>query len=119
MTTLLHLTRGFAVPHEDEAALLKAVSQQPVATAIQANQRAFQLYMGGVLTAECGTALNHGVLVAGCASRFVMLVRPCSSLWAPAARSEVCRDEALGRAWEVPGCCWVAAQAASGGAWAS
>ena len=28
-------------------------------------QRAFQLYVGGVFDAECGTALDHGVLVVG------------------------------------------------------
>ena len=28
-------------------------------------QRAFQLYAGGVFDAECGTALDHGVLVVG------------------------------------------------------
>lgn len=28
-------------------------------------QMSFQLYSGGVLTAECGTNLDHGVLVVG------------------------------------------------------
>lgn len=28
-------------------------------------QRAFQLYAGGVFDAECGTALDHGVLAVG------------------------------------------------------
>lgn len=28
-------------------------------------QRAFQLYVGGVFDAECGTALDHGVLAVG------------------------------------------------------
>ena len=47
-----------------QVALKKAVSQQPVSVAIQADQRAFQLYMGGVFDdKECGTALDHGVLV--------------------------------------------------------
>jgi Papain family cysteine protease len=54
-----------AVPPEQPQALLKAVAHQPVAVAIQANQRDFQLYAGGVFTAPCGTMLDHGVLVAG------------------------------------------------------
>jgi KDEL-tailed cysteine endopeptidase len=53
------------VPPNDEAALLQAVANQPVSVAIEADQRAFQLYAGGVFDEECGTALNHGVLVVG------------------------------------------------------
>lgn len=37
----------------------------PVSIAIQANQRGFQFYSGGVLSAKCGTRLDHGVLVVG------------------------------------------------------
>ncbi|GBF92394.1 hypothetical protein Rsub_05596 [Raphidocelis subcapitata] len=54
------------VPQLDEIALKKAASQQPVSVAIQADQRAFQLYVGGVFDdKECGTQLDHGVLVVG------------------------------------------------------
>jgi hypothetical protein len=54
------------VPQYDEVALKKAASQQPVAVAIEADQRAFQLYVGGVFDDEdCGEELDHGVLVRG------------------------------------------------------
>lgn len=33
--------------------------------ASHALQMSFQLYSGGVLTAECGTNLDHGVLLVG------------------------------------------------------
>ena len=38
-----------------------------VAVAIEADQKSFQLYMGGVYDDEdgCGTALDHGVLAVG------------------------------------------------------
>jgi hypothetical protein len=42
------------------------VAHQPVSVAIEADQKAFQLYVGGVFSDEtCGTALDHGVLVVG------------------------------------------------------
>eukprot|EP00967_Tisochrysis_lutea_P056583 scaffold71509_cov23-Tisochrysis_lutea.AAC.3 len=49
-----------------QAALKAAVAHQPVSVAIEADQQAFQLYMGGVFADEtCGTELDHGVLVVG------------------------------------------------------
>jgi KDEL-tailed cysteine endopeptidase len=53
------------VPAFDEASLAKAVANQPVSVAIEADQREFQLYAGGIFDAECGTQLDHGVLVVG------------------------------------------------------
>jgi len=53
------------VKTDDQKALEEAVSQQPVSVAIEADQMAFQSYTGGVLTKECGTSLDHGVLVVG------------------------------------------------------
>ena len=59
------LDHGFNdVPSNDESAL-KAVSQQPVSVAIEADQRSFELYGGGVYHANCNTQLDHGVLVVG------------------------------------------------------
>jgi KDEL-tailed cysteine endopeptidase len=54
------------VPPYDEVALKKAASRQPVSVAIEADQRAFQLYQGGVFDDEnCGEQLDHGVLLVG------------------------------------------------------
>lgn len=53
------------VEEDDEEALMDAVAQQPVSVAIEADQMAFQMYHKGVLKAECGTQLDHGVLVVG------------------------------------------------------
>jgi len=53
------------VPENDGEALKKAVANQPVSVAIEAGGRDFQLYSGGVFTGQCGTDLDHGVLVVG------------------------------------------------------
>ncbi|XP_038971284.1 senescence-specific cysteine protease SAG39-like [Phoenix dactylifera] len=53
------------VPANSEAALLKAVANQPVSVAIDAGGFAFQLYSSGVFTGDCGTDLDHGVTAVG------------------------------------------------------
>lgn len=54
------------VPSNNQMALKEAVSIGPVSVAIEADSRVFQHYTGGVLTSsECGTSLDHGVLVVG------------------------------------------------------
>jgi len=53
------------VTPNNETALQQAVYKQPVSVAIEANQQAFQFYSGGVFDGECGTNLDHGVLLVG------------------------------------------------------
>jgi len=48
-----------------DLAFMTALAQQPVSVAIEADEREFQLYKSGVLTAKCGTNLDHGVLAVG------------------------------------------------------
>jgi hypothetical protein len=42
-----------------------AVSRQPVSIAIEADKLSFQLYSKGVYHSDCGTNLDHGVLLVG------------------------------------------------------
>lgn len=50
----------------NESDLLDAVANTgPVSVAIEADQMSFQMYSGGVLTGNCGTNLDHGVLAVG------------------------------------------------------
>ncbi len=49
----------------DEEAMKRALAVQPLSVAIEATQRAFQFYKSGVLTGECGTVVDHGVLAVG------------------------------------------------------
>ncbi|KDP31986.1 hypothetical protein JCGZ_12447 [Jatropha curcas] len=49
----------------DEKSLQKAVANQPVSVAIEASGMALQFYQSGVFTGECGSALDHGVVIVG------------------------------------------------------
>jgi cathepsin L len=45
--------------------LKSAIEGSPVSVAIEADQMAFQMYSGGVITSGCGSNLDHGVLAVG------------------------------------------------------
>ena len=54
------------IESNNEKVLKRAVAQQPVSVAIQANQFSFQHYSSGVFSdLTCGTDLDHGVLIVG------------------------------------------------------
>ncbi|XP_011621791.1 zingipain-1 [Amborella trichopoda] len=53
------------IPPNNENALLKAVANHPVAVSIDAGSKAFGFYSEGVFTGECGTNLDHEVLIVG------------------------------------------------------
>merc|ERR1711881_445409 len=48
-----------------ESSLQAAVSQQPVSIAVEADKDIFHHYPSGVVSGDCGTKLDHGVLVVG------------------------------------------------------
>jgi len=54
------------IPQRDNDALAAAVAQQPVSIGIEADTSAFQMYTSGVFNdANCGTNIDHGVLIVG------------------------------------------------------
>ncbi|GLT29570.1 hypothetical protein SLA2020_044280 [Shorea laevis] len=53
------------VPSNDEEALLKAVSQQPVSITVEGSGAYFKSYEGGVFTGECGNQLDLAVTLVG------------------------------------------------------
>ncbi len=68
--TACKLVAGSAIKsHVDvqatDNAMMSAIAQQPVSIAVEADQRAFQLYSSGVFTSDCGTNLDHAVLLVG------------------------------------------------------
>lgn len=53
------------VEEGDEDALQNALMINPLAVAIQADSREFQLYKGGIMDFDCGNNLDHAVLLVG------------------------------------------------------
>jgi len=53
------------VPANKTAWLVNAVVAQPVSIAVEADQIGFQLYRTGVFSGNCGTNLDHGILLVG------------------------------------------------------
>eukprot|EP00486_Rosalina_sp_Unknown_P006161 CAMPEP_0201571220 /NCGR_PEP_ID=MMETSP0190_2-20130828/13886_1 /ASSEMBLY_ACC=CAM_ASM_000263 /TAXON_ID=37353 /ORGANISM="Rosalina sp." /LENGTH=349 /DNA_ID=CAMNT_0047995633 /DNA_START=164 /DNA_END=1213 /DNA_ORIENTATION=+ len=53
------------VTPKSSTSLMEAAAEGCVSVAIEADQTAFQYYSSGVLTGNCGTNLDHGVLVVG------------------------------------------------------
>ena len=53
------------VPANNEAALMKAVANQPISVAVDGGDMTFQFYSGGVMTGSCGTDLDHGIAAIG------------------------------------------------------
>jgi C1A family cysteine protease len=64
-TSVTKVSSYVDVSPNNEQSLQQAVALQPVSVAIEADQMSFQFYSSGVLTATCGTNLDHGVLVVG------------------------------------------------------
>merc|ERR1712127_26721 len=53
------------VMSKDVNGMMTALQNGPVAVAIQADQRVFQSYHGGIIGSGCGTRLDHAVLAVG------------------------------------------------------
>lgn len=56
---------GYNSVSQTKTDMMSALQQQPVTIAIEADQASFQHYESGVLTADCGTNLDHAVLAVG------------------------------------------------------
>ena len=65
VASVANITSFKDVSTNSEMALVSSIAQQPVSVAVEAIQDSFQLYAGGVMTAVCGTHLDHGVLAVG------------------------------------------------------
>merc|ERR1712178_655797 len=53
------------VSKNSETAMMSALQKGPVSIAVEADKTVFQSYSSGVMTGNCGTNLDHGILVVG------------------------------------------------------
>jgi len=63
------------------SALKSALDVGPVSVAIQADQPAFQFYTGGIISGQCGTQLDHGVLAVGYDNGYFKVKNSWSADW--------------------------------------
>jgi C1A family cysteine protease len=69
------------VEPSNDNAFVTALSKTPLAVAIEADQREFQLYKSGVFTGACGTKLDHGVLAVGFSNDYYLVKNSWSTSW--------------------------------------
>jgi C1A family cysteine protease len=61
--------------------LKAAVAKGPVSIAIEADQSAFQQYTSGTISSNCGTSLDHGVLIVGYTSKYWIVKNSWGTSW--------------------------------------
>ena len=101
----------YDVPNNDEESLMKAVAQQPVSVAIEADHNVFMFYQGGIIDdVDCGESLDHGVLAVGYGEengkKFWIVKNSWGEEWGENGYVRIARDETKKGA----GVCGIAAQ---------
>jgi len=95
--TKYNANAGYQDVTADSAMSLEtAVAQGCVSVAIEADQTAFQHYSSGVLTGNCGTSLDHGVLVVGYGTsgsdEYWKVKNSWGESWGQQGYVNICRD---------------------------
>jgi len=101
----------YDVPSNDEESLMKAVAQQPVSVAIEADHSVFMFYDGGIIDdVDCGESLDHGVLAVGYGEengkKFWIVKNSWGEAWGENGYVRIARDETK----KGSGICGIAAQ---------
>jgi C1A family cysteine protease len=108
---VVYLSTCYDVPPNDQNILKQAVFKQPVAIAIEADTMYFQSYKSGVLdSSECGTNLDHGVLIVGYGEengqKFWLVKNSWSESWGEDGYVKISRSDSS----NDPGICGIAMQ---------
>ena len=84
-TPAFHISAYSQVAQNDEVALASAVAAQPIAIGIEADSSIFQFYQSGVVTSKnCGTTLNHALLIVGYGTEDGVPYWLCKNSWGSA-----------------------------------
>jgi C1A family cysteine protease len=98
------------VATDNEKQLAAAVNIEPVSVAVEADQPAWQSYTGGIVTANCGTALDHGVLVVGYGTSgkqdYWIVKNSWGADWGESGYIRIAKDNSSNK----PGVCGIAMQ---------
>ena len=108
-SSIVKISSCYDVKSNDQVSLKDAVSQKPVAVAIEADTRYFQSYAGGVLDATtCGTNLDHGVLIVGYGTengqKYWLVKNSWSDTWGEQGYVKILRSDSE----NDPGICGIA-----------
>merc|ERR1719263_822233 len=89
---------GYKSVEQSTEALKSAINVGPVSVAIEADQMAFQLYSGGILSntgglfGSCGTNLDHGVLAVGYGSNYFKVKNSWGASWGESGYLQISTD---------------------------
>jgi C1A family cysteine protease len=89
---------GYKNVDQSTDALKSAINVGPVSVAIEADQMAFQLYSGGILSntgglfGSCGTNLDHGVLAVGYGSNYFKVKNSWGASWGESGYLQISTD---------------------------
>tara|TARA_Y100000996_G_scaffold412408_1_gene398441 strand:- start:225 stop:1199 length:975 start_codon:yes stop_codon:yes gene_type:complete len=107
----VEITDCVDVTKNNQLHLKEAVSTGPVSIAIEADSKIFQLYKSGVITgSECGTDLDHGVLIVGYGeesnTKYWLVKNSWGTSWGDNGYVKIERSEST----DDPGVCGIAMQ---------
>jgi C1A family cysteine protease len=108
-SSIAHISSCSDVKPNDQISMKAAVALQPVAIAIEADTRYFQSYSSGVLTSSnCGTNLDHGVLIVGYGEengqKYWLVKNSWSTSWGDKGYVKIARSDSS----NDPGICGIA-----------
>jgi C1A family cysteine protease len=111
ITTAVTFTKCFDVASNDQVSLKAAVAKRPVSIAIEADSKYFQSYSSGIITSsDCGTDLDHGVLIVGYGEeygqKYWLVKNSWSSSWGDEGYVKIARTESR----NDKGVCGIASQ---------